>query len=246
MRDLSSQARAFITVIVVSGAAVLISSLARCRFESWTEFLVLLVVALVASRLHVKLPGVNGTLSVNLPFILVAVAQMNTAEDLLVGCLSTFVQCLPRSGQKFNWIRGIFNFANMALAIGATRLLYGSVALQSVIPSHSLLLAVAAAGFYAVNSVPVAIIIGLTENKSALRAWVTMVQLSYPYFLASAGVAGVVLAATAHSGWQVPLLILPLMAGIFFSYRRYFSETALEQPQQKRASQSTTVAQAAS
>ena len=242
----SKAARVFIALVVLSGFAVLGNVLMHASSDNRMRFISFLLVACVAARLKVKLPGLTGTMSVNLPFILVAVAEMNTAEALLVGCLSTLVQCLPGRQQKFNWIQGFFNFANTALAVGATRLLYTSVALASAMKPHSLLLAVAAVGFYAVNSVPVAIIIGLTEHKNALRAWAAMVQLSYPYYLASAAVAGVVITATDHIGWQAPLLVLPLMAGIFSSYRHYFSVAALSQAELKRAPQSATVAHAAS
>src|SRR5579863_3395228 len=216
MRNLSAKSKIFIMLVVVCGMAALGISLLSWKSANWPEFLVLLIVALVASRLRVRLPGVTGTLSVNLPFILLAVVEMSCAEAILIGCLSTLVQCLPRAQHKFNWIQALFNFANMALAVGATRLLYHAPALQSTIHSPALLLAVAAAGFYMVNSIPVAIIMGLTEKRSAMRAWASMVQLSYPYYLASAAVAGVVLTASAQLGWQVPLAVLPLMAGIFY------------------------------
>ena len=65
------------------------------------KFVAFLLVACVAARLRIKLPGVTGTMSVNLPFILVAAAEMNTAEALAVGFISTFVQCLAK-GKKFN------------------------------------------------------------------------------------------------------------------------------------------------
>ena len=246
MRNLSPKAKVFIALVVASGAAILIDSLITSRFAHWTEFLVLLMIAAVASRLRVKLPGVSGTMSVNLPFILVAVVELNSVEALLVGCMSTLVQCLPRAKQKFSWIQGLFNIANMALAIGVTRLLYDASVLQSSISSRSLLLAVATAGYYVVNSVPVAIIIGLTEKRSMLGSWTAMIQLSYPYYLASAGVAGVVLTLSAHVGWQVPLAVLPLMAGIFYSYRRYFAAATQSQDEPRRAPQAVPVAQAAS
>jgi len=241
----SKSARLFIALIVISGLAVLVNALRHPVSDNAVRFLSFLVVTCIAARLRVKLPGVTGTMSVNLPFILVAVAEMNTAEALVVGCLSTVVQCLPRAQQKFNWTKGIFNFANIALAISATRLLYNSAALQSVIKSHPVLLAVAAAGYFAVNSMPVAIVIALTENKNPLRAWASMFQLSYPYFLLSAAIAGIVLTVSTQVGWQVPVILLPLMSGVFYSYRRYFA-TALAQTELKRAPQAATVAHAAS
>jgi len=241
----SKSARFFIALIVIAGLAVLANALRHAGSENTVRFVSFVLVACLAARLKVKMPSVSGTMSVNLPFILVAVAEMNTAEALVVGCLSTLVQCLPQGQKKFSWTRTIFNFSNIALAVSATRLLYTSVALGSILKSHPLLLAVAAAGYFAVNSMPVAIIIGLTENKNPLRAWATMFQLSYPYYLASASIAGVVLTISTQVGWQVPLVLLPLMLGVFYSYRRYFA-TAIAQAELKRAPQSATVAHAAS
>ena len=88
------------------------------------------------------------------------------------------------------------------------------------------LLAVAAAGFFVVNTMPVAIVIALTESKNALRTWAGIFQLSFPYFVASAGIAGCVLTLSARIGWQVPVAVLPLMLAIFHSYRSYFSVVA--------------------
>ncbi|HEY6249875.1 MAG TPA: hypothetical protein VI685_07920 [Candidatus Angelobacter sp.] len=245
MKELSSTSKAFITLVVAAGAAVLIDALRHWKPANPTAFLVLLTLSVVASRLRVKLPGVTGTMSMNLPFILVAVAEVSTPEALLVGCVSTFIQSLPQAKGKFNWTRIVFNFSNMALAVSATRLLYTSEALASTLKSHPLLLAVAAAGFFAVNSIPVAIIIALTEKKNALRAWASMFQLSYPFFLASAAIAGVVLTISGQAEWQVPVLLLPLMVGVFYSYRRYFA-MIVAQTDMKRAPQGARVATAAS
>ncbi len=65
--------------------------------------------------------------------------------------------------------------------------------------------------------------IALTEAVSALQTWLEMLQLSFPYLVASAGVGGLALAITPEVVWQVPLAMLPVMAGIFLSYRRYFA-----------------------
>src|SRR5258708_7026044 len=102
-------------------------------------------------------------MSVNLSFILGAVAPMCPSGALVVACFSTFVQCLPRATQKFNTVQAIFNFSNMALAVAATRFLFGYPALNNMTTSHGLVLALAAAGFFVVNTVPVALVISLTE-----------------------------------------------------------------------------------
>lgn len=238
MKNLSPMSKAFIAMVVVSGAAVVAWAATHDRPANLSEFILLLLISVMASRLRVKLPGLTGTMSMNLPFILIAVAQMSTVEGLGVGCLSTIAQCVPRAGKKFNWVQIVFNAASMALTVEATRLIYGSAPLNSIISSHPLLLSIAAAGFLFVNTVPVSIIIALTENKSVLQSWMTMFQLSYPFFLASAGIAGLALTASARFGWQVPLVVLPIMLLIFYSYRRYFAAESAPATDARRAPQS--------
>jgi hypothetical protein len=215
-------AQIFITLMILSGFAVLAQAVLHAQSVDHVRFVSFLLVACLAARLKVKLPGLTGSMSVNLPFILVAAAEMNPSEALAVACFSTFVQCLPRATQKFNTVQAIFNFCNMALAVGVTRLMFGQQALNNLISSHGLLLALAAGAFFVVNTVPVAIVISLTEAKNALKVWGDIFQLSFPYFVASAAIAGLVLTASAKIGWQVPLFVLPVMFGVFHSYKRYF------------------------
>jgi hypothetical protein len=219
----SPVSKGFVTLVIASGAAVLIDAFAHWRSVKLPEFLVLLVFSMVASRWRVKLPGLTGSMSVNLPFILIAAAYLNMAEALAVACFSTLAQGLPSAGKKFIPIRALFNFTNMALAVGATRLIYDSPTIKAGVVSSQLLLAIAAIGFFVVNSVPVAIVISLTENKNALRTWGNMLQLSFPYYLASAGIAAVVISMTGEIAWQAPVTVLPLMLCVFYSYRHYFA-----------------------
>lgn len=220
---MSRMSKAFIALVVLCGLAVLVQALAHWQQVRFPAFVALLMVSLVASRLRVKLPGITGTMSVNLPFILVAVAILSVAESLLVACLSTLMQCLPRGQKKLNMVQAIFNFCNMALAVAVTRLIFESAAISGRVPSPSLRLAMAAAGFFVVNSVPVAIVISLTENAGMLRTWTGMFQLSLPYYVAAAGTAAAVLTLNGQIGWQAPAAMLPIMLGILHSYRRYFA-----------------------
>jgi hypothetical protein len=217
----------FVALIVISGLLVFGDAVLNAGSMPTLRFAAFLLAACLAARLKVKLPGLTGTMSVNLPFILVAVAEMNGAEALAVGLISTFVQCLHR-GKKFSLARTAFNCSVITLAVTATRLIYTAPSVASVISSPSLRLAVAAAGYALANTLPVAIVIGSTEAKSMVRIFMEMLQLSFPYIVASAGIAGVTLTLTQGISWQVPLVVLAIMAGIFQSYRRYFAATAAE------------------
>jgi hypothetical protein len=229
----SISARMFVALIVISGLLLLGDAVLNAKQAPTAKFLAFLLIACVAARLRIKLPGVTGTMSVNLPFILVAAAQMNTAEAVAIGCISTFFQCLGR-GKKFNLVQTAFNCSMITLAVAAMRLIYAAPSLASAVSSPSLRLAIAAAGYALANTVPVAIVIGLTEAVSILRTWLEMLQLSFPYLVASAGIAGLTLTITQEVGWQVPLAVLPIMAGIFLSYKRYFAATATSEAAKMR------------
>src|SRR5579872_6514283 len=78
--------------------------------------LAVLLLAAVTSRMKVKLPGINGNMSVNLPFLLTAVVNLSAAEAVVVTCVSTVVQCWPRKNAKFNPQQMAFNVSMMAFA----------------------------------------------------------------------------------------------------------------------------------
>lgn len=246
MKNLSPMSKLFIAMVVMSGAAVLAWAGTLDTPANVSQFVFLFIISVVASRLRLKLPGLTGIMSMNLPFILIAIANTSTLEALGVGCVSTLVQSLPRAGKKFNWVQIVFNVANMALTVDAARLIYGSAGMNSIIHSHPLLLCIACAGFMAANSIPISIIIALTENRNLFRAWTAMFQLSYPFFLASAGVAGVALTVSARFGWQIPLVLLPVMLLVFYSYRCYFSVSSSSAAEARKAFQSAAVSRAVS
>jgi lipid-A-disaccharide synthase-like uncharacterized protein len=65
-RDMSAAPRLFIGVVVVCGMIVLSYSVWHGKSENPVKFLCYLAIALAASRLKVNLPGITGTMSVNL------------------------------------------------------------------------------------------------------------------------------------------------------------------------------------
>jgi MASE9 len=213
----------FIGLIVLGGLSmVTYSALERHPWHHY-QFLLLLVIAVLVSRFKLKLPGLNGNMSVNLPFILIAQAQLSPAEALIIACASTLMQCLPRAGAKLKPVQVVFNISTMAIAVGLSGLIFqGRMPLPTARVSGSLLVVLAGATFFLVQTIPVATVIALTEGAQMLRTWSSIVHLSFPYYVLSAGVASIVTTASQHLGWQIPLLVLPAMYGVYRSYRLYF------------------------
>lgn len=222
-------ARIFVALIIVSGFLLMGNAVLNVHSVATVRFVALLVLATVAARLKVKLPGLTGTMSVNLPFFLLAAALLGTAEAMIVGFISTLAQCLPRERQKLNLVQLAFNCFAIAMTVAAARLIYVSPMVESRVAPQALRLALAAAAYFLVNTATMAVVISLSEQVSVVRVWKEMFQLSYVYLVTSAGVAGLALTLGSDIGWQVLVALLLVMLGVFYSYRRYFAATATEE-----------------
>lgn len=189
--------------------------------------LAVLALAAVTSRMKVKLPGINGNMSVNLPFLLTAIVNLSAAEAILISCVSTAVQCWPRKNAKFNPQQMAFNLSMMAFASSMASLVFhaawlGRMQWNALIPG----LVLATATLFLAQTMPVAAIIALSEGKSAGQTWWSLAHLSFPYYVVGAGMTSMVEAVSSHLGWELALAVFPVMYAIHRSYQLYFGKTA--------------------
>ena len=189
--------------------------------------LAVLVLAALTSRMKVKLPGINGNMSVNLPFLLTAVVSLSAAEAVVVTCVSTAVQCWPRKDAKFKPQQMAFNLSMMAFASCIASLMFHAHWLRGMQWSSSTLgLALATATLFLGQTAPVAAIVAVSEGKAVGQIWWSLAHLSFPYYVISAGVTTMVQAVSSHLGWGLALAAFPVMYGIYRSYRLYFGRMA--------------------
>jgi hypothetical protein len=204
--------------VITAGYAGLMSHALHTYFA-----LAVLVLAAMTSRMKVKLPGINGNMSVNLPFLLTAVVSLSAAEAVVVTCVSTAVQCWPRKTAKFNPQQMAFNFSMMAFASCLASLMFHAEWLRGThLSSSTLGLVLATATLFLGQTAPVAAIVAVTEGKAAGQIWWSLAHLSFPYYVVSAGVTTMVQAVSSHMGWGLALAVFPVMYGIHRSYRLYF------------------------
>ena len=187
--------------------------------------LAILTLSAVTSRMKVKLPGIDGNMSVNLPFLLTAIVSLSSAEAVVITCASTAVQCWPGKDAKFNPQQMEFNLSMMAFASGTASLMFHSAWLRQWTPGPGCL-ALAAATLFLGQTVPVAAIISLSEKKAIAEIWWKLAHLSFPYYVLSAGLSVMVQTVSARMGWELALGVFPVMYGIHRSYRLYFDKLA--------------------
>jgi hypothetical protein len=224
---MSVKTQLFVGVTTAIGLAVLWSAFSHWQSADLTRFLCYLVVAILASGLKVQLPGIDGTMSVNFLFILLGVVELSLPETLVIGCTATLVQSVWQARKKLDPVKVVFNvFGMMANASALCYLVYHR--LGSRVQAKPVLLMVAALTFFLANTLPVSIIISLTEHKPARKIWSECYFWSFPYYMVGAAAVGLVGMINERAGWQTSLLVLPLIYWVYRSYRLYLARLEAE------------------
>jgi hypothetical protein len=145
----------------------------------------------------------------------------------LIASVSTAVQCWPKSGGKLKPEQMVFNVSMMAFAASLATLIWNSRWLVNAsLASRAVALSATTATFFLGQTVPVAAIITLTQGTAMRRVWMSIVQMSFPYYVVSVGVTSMLTLVSHQFGWQAAVVLLPVMYGIHQSYRLYFGSSA--------------------
>jgi len=221
-RELSAAPRLFISVVAICGTIVLFYSVWHGTSDNPLKFLCYLVIALAASRLKVNLPGITGTMSVNFLFLLLGVLELSLSEAMAIGVAAAVVQCLDR--ERPAPVQVLFNVCSTSLAIAITFEAYRFSSFYNAINNPSTRLFLAACVYFVANTLPVAMVISLTERTSLRKIWSNCYFWSFPYYLVGAGVAGMMSWLHGFTDWQTSLLTLPVVYLIYRSYRLYLGK----------------------
>jgi hypothetical protein len=222
MSQLPAAAKIFVALMVFADLAVLAYGLVHLQPAAPLRLAIWLAAAVAASRLKIKLPGINGNMSVNLPFFLVVVAQLSLPEALLVACFGSLAQSLGRNRA----VQIAFNSALLINAVGLAVWIFTAAVQRYFSPPLAIL--AAAMAYFAANTAPVAVVLWLAERERPGATWVRLADLTLPYYVLSAGVAAIVCCGVKNMEWTLPLVLLGIMYLTYRSYRVYFARSASE------------------
>jgi diguanylate cyclase (GGDEF)-like protein/putative nucleotidyltransferase with HDIG domain len=221
MADMPASAKKFILVTSALGLLVLTAASLRWAPVDLPRLLCYVMIAMLASSLKVELPGINGTMSVNFLFILIGIVELSLPETILIGFSAALVQSFWKVRRIPTPLHLAFNFLGMmAPAISFSYWAYKGIG-PIVHQSMPLKLLTAACVYFVTNTLPIAAVISLVENKTFRQVWSECYFWSFPYYVVGAAIAGVVSIINQHVGWQTSLLVLPVVYWIYRSYRLY-------------------------
>jgi diguanylate cyclase (GGDEF)-like protein/putative nucleotidyltransferase with HDIG domain len=218
----------FILLQLFAGLPLLPYAVLHWHSENVFRFICFFAVALFASLLKVRLPGIEATMSANFLFILVGILDLTYAETLLMGCFGGLAQSFWQSKPRPRAIQILFNFANLSISITVAYLVFRS----SFAYEHGLrwpfLLAAASTSYFIINTLSVSGIIAMTEGRNPISVWRECYLWSFPYYLLGALIAGGVSLINHAMGWQFAILVMPIVYWIYRSYRGYLDRLIQE------------------
>ena len=216
-----TRAKVFIAMTAISGAGILGVASFNWHSANLVKFFCYLLIAILASTMKVKLPGMDSTMSVHFLFVLLGVLELSLAETLVIGCTAALVQSVWKNKHRPEAVKVIFNvLSNTANAVGITYFVYHA-SIHFLHDSMPVLLLLTACTYFLTNTVPVSLVIALCEKRSLRGMWAETYFWSLPYYLVGAAVVGVISFSNRYVGWENALLILPIMYGIYRSYQLY-------------------------
>ena len=237
--SLPMAARVFVAVVVLAGAACLVTSATRLRYEHGVLFAVLLGLAILTSAAKIDLPlgRSQSNLSLSHAVNFWALFAIGPAETACIAAVGAWAQCTLRAGSGRNPLhRIVFSISSLtvtAYVAGLPLDLVGHDA--SGFAPLMRTAAVVAPLYFFVNSALIAGAIAFSTRQPVVRVWQRNFVWSAPSYLAGAALAAVATAAMAR-GWFAWLAVLavPLYL-VFRSYHTVVARLREEQNETRRA-----------
>jgi len=229
--NMTKKAQVVIAIATAAGIASLAYGAAQSGLMTEpARFAMVLVVAVLAARLKVTLPGLTGSMAFNLPFLLLALTELPFAQAVAIAAVATLTQCLPFRRPGMRPVQALFNVATL---INATALSAAVAQTLQHSGSANLALPIATAVFFVANTLPVAAVIAFTEKADMAAIWGRIFNASFASFVLSAGMTSMIVTADRFFGWQISLVTLAVMFGVRHCYKFYFAGAEAKPLQEK-------------
>jgi signal transduction histidine kinase/ActR/RegA family two-component response regulator len=224
--------RPYMWAILLAGAAVSLYSITRLPLGQLDlRFLILAVITIsISSRLTVQIPRISGHISVSDTFIFLTMLLYGGEAAVLLAAAEALCSSLRFSKKAIpiSVISILFNSAMMAcstyLTALALHLCFGNI-LDVPRGSFSATLFIAvclmALVQYISNSVLAAVHTAFKTDQPIVRTWAQYYLWASITYLAGASAAGVTAKVIDEVGFYAVVVVTPIIAIVFFTYRTY-------------------------
>jgi hypothetical protein len=218
------KAKVMIGTVAVASLCSLAFGVTNHALPAWHQLALLMIAAVLTSRLKVKLPGMTSTMSGNLPVMLLGVMQLGLLGSLLVAVTAALAQSFA-STTKMKPVQILFNTCTLMNACGLAYFVYHSRLLTVHESGPAIALVAAAVAYFVANTVPVAGIIGLTEASNPVAIWHKVFLWSLPNYVIGAGLTALVSLFTSVAGVATLGALTVVLFGVYKSYKTFVAQS---------------------
>lgn len=205
-------AKAFIALVIASGALFLLFAGASWSSANLKQFGVFLGLAALASALKVRVPGMESTVSPNFVFLLLAMVVLPFSQIVAISVAAALVQSLWASAKRPRLVQVVFSAAALVLSSSLAYRLSHLVLVGDGAEFPVVCVILAGSIYLPVNSALVSIVIGLVEGQPLKQVCARCYEWVFPYFMVGIAFAGLVSGVFAPSAvWKGALVLLPTM-----------------------------------
>src|SRR5208282_2844947 len=203
---------------ILVGLSILTISLSEGAWKDLPLFFSCWLLALAASRMKVRLPGITGTVSVAFFFYLLAIADLSLAEALVISSSGALIQSVWNAAKRPKLVQVLFNIASMTNAIFAAYLVFqwGQKSVHAY--RLPLILVASASIFFVLNTLQVVTIVSLIEKKGIWKTWHDCYFWCFPCYLVGGAFAGLFSLMSRSTQWYTTFLVFPVAYWIYRSY----------------------------
>ncbi|MBI4890414.1 MAG: diguanylate cyclase [Acidobacteria bacterium] len=212
---------AYVRLVILMGAAVLLPQLTRWQSSDGLQYLSYMLLAVLAGCFHVEYRTEQGRFPLSTLFVMITMKALSTPEAFLLAAISTGAEVVNRQAENRRTVIDVaFSVASVSIAVGLA-----DVAMRGIyLPLHmsqlnaALQAALVGATYFVGISFPEAMRESLDTGGKLVHVWKEKQFWTVPYYVAAALVASLFDVARASVGWQIPVLVLPV---VFLPYRAY-------------------------
>lgn len=217
----------FLFFIVAAGGGAILFSLHHLAIQQldWRFLLLIVAMGIVASRLSIPIPSVKGEVTVGDTLIFLTMMLYDGEAAVLMAAIDGLSSSLFVS-KKLRV--SVFNTSQMAFStlvtVWALRLFFGPILNISRGPytTHAIgAVCVMALLQYVINSGMVAAYTGLKTNQPIFATWRNSYLWTSMSYFAGASIASVAVRLMTGSSVYALMIIAPIIAIIYFTYRTY-------------------------
>jgi len=213
--------RAYIRLVIVVAAALIVPSLLTWRATEQLQFLSYLLLSVLASYWQVGMRQGEHLLPASLLFVMIGLRALGAEQAIVLGALNgAALELGAGRGERKSPERILFSVALWSLAMAA-----GDYALRGVAPASArreLAAAVSAVlagvAVFLPLSFPDAVRVAMEEGRGLGQIWKERYFWMMPYFVAASLLSALFDLARVQFGWQVPLLLL---LALYLPWRAY-------------------------